>query len=177
MIPIPGRLALRLLAGIGCALLLALLVHDRNCWKAKAAQFSQQIAAERAANVATVANYRAAAERARREDAENLARVRAEQAAINEGSMNDFESRIAAVRARSGELRGKAGSAAADSGGRGSSPVPAISVSTGSVAEAAGEDRLPGADRLIATEQAIQLDELIKWVRRQAAVPQATVNP
>jgi hypothetical protein len=30
--------------------------------------------------------------------------------------------------------------------------------------------RLPLADRLEATEQAIQLDELIKWVRAQAAV-------
>ena len=33
-----------------------------------------------------------------------------------------------------------------------------------------GQDRFPDPDRLIATEQAIQLDELIKWVRAQAAV-------
>ena len=37
-------------------------------------------------------------------------------------------------------------------------------------AQAAGQDRLPQADALTATEQAIQLDELIKWVRKQAAV-------
>jgi hypothetical protein len=172
MIPVPGRLALRLFAGIGCALLLALLVHDRNHWKAKAAEYSQRLAAERAASAATVANYRAAAERARREDSENLARVRAEQAAINEGSTNDFESRIAAARARSGELRAKTGSAAADSGGRGSAPVPGVPAAAGAIAQGAGEDRLPQSERLIATEQAIQLDELIKWVRRQAAVRQ-----
>ena len=34
----------------------------------------------------------------------------------------------------------------------------------------ASENRLPLDERLIATEQAIQLDELIKWVRAQAAV-------
>jgi hypothetical protein len=37
-------------------------------------------------------------------------------------------------------------------------------------AEATGEDQLPVAERELATEQAIQLDELIQWVRRQAAV-------
>ena len=36
--------------------------------------------------------------------------------------------------------------------------------------QAAGEDRLPSADALVATEQAIQLDELIRWVTRQAQV-------
>jgi hypothetical protein len=37
-------------------------------------------------------------------------------------------------------------------------------------AQAAREDRLPDSDALTATEQAIQLDELIKWVKAQAAV-------
>jgi len=40
MIPISDRLALRLVIGIGCALLLALLVHDRNRWKAKTEDYA-----------------------------------------------------------------------------------------------------------------------------------------
>jgi hypothetical protein len=60
--------------------------------------------------------------------------------------------------------------AAADSGDGGRAPVPSLPASTGGAAQNAGEDQLPDTDKLIATEQAIQLDELIKWVRAQAAV-------
>ena len=38
------------------------------------------------------------------------------------------------------------------------------------------QDRLPDADALTATEQAIQLDELIKWVEAQAAVDNADAD-
>ena len=46
----------------------------------------------------------------------------------------------------------------------------ALSAAPGGPARAAGQDGLSGSDALVATEQAIQLDELIKWVRRQAEV-------
>jgi hypothetical protein len=184
MIAIPDRLAWKLLVAIGCALMLALLVHDRNRWKAKAGQYVIVLAAERAAHSATVANYRAAAEQARRADAENAARVKAEQAAINERTANDFTNRIAAARARADELRRSARAAETDPGVGGAAPVPGLPASARGAAEATGEDRLSrpehrpqagvaplGADdALIATEQAIQLDELINWVRAQAAV-------
>jgi hypothetical protein len=48
--------------------------------------------------------------------------------------------------------------------------VPGLAAPPGGVAQAAGEDGLPLADRELATKQAIQLDELIKWVRRQHAI-------
>jgi hypothetical protein len=48
--------------------------------------------------------------------------------------------------------------------------VPGLSAAAGGAAQGTGKDRLPPADALTATEQAIQLDELIKWVRAQAAV-------
>ena len=57
---------------------------------------------------------------------------------------------------------------AADLGAGGSAPVPGLSAAAGRAAQAAGEDRLSAADSLTATEQAIQLDELIQWVRSQA---------
>jgi len=169
MIPALDRLSLKLVIGIAAALMLALLVSDRNRWKAKTAHYSDLLAGERAAHAATVANYRAAAERARREDAANAARVKASQAAINERTASEFETRIAAARARAGRLRDEA-LARADSGAVGAAPVPDLSTSAPGVAEAAAQDRLSHSERLIATEQAIQLDELIKWVKRQSMV-------
>ena len=170
MIAIPHSLALKLVAAIGCVLMLTLLIHDRNRWKAKTAHYAELLSGERAAHSATVANYRLAAEQARRSDAENAARVKAEQAAINERTAYDFTTRIAAARARAGELRRRARATEADPGGGGAAPVPGLSAPARGAAQAAGEDRLSQQDRLIATEQAIQLDELINWVRSQAKV-------
>jgi hypothetical protein len=48
--------------------------------------------------------------------------------------------------------------------------MPGLSAAAGKSDQAAGEDRLPDGDALTATEQAIQLDELIKWVKRQWAI-------
>jgi hypothetical protein len=48
--------------------------------------------------------------------------------------------------------------------------MPGLPAPAGGSAQGAGEDRLPHSDALTATEQAIQLDELIKWVKAQAAV-------
>lgn len=175
MIPIPvpnislSAASLKLFIGIACALLLALLIHDRNRWKAKTSHYAELLADERSAHLGTVANYRAAAERARLSDAANAARVRAEQSAINERTSHDYKSRIAAARAAAGRLRGHEAAGAAVSAGR-AAPVPGLSAAAGGTAEAAGQDRLPDPDRLIATEQAIQLDELIKWVRVQGQV-------
>jgi hypothetical protein len=170
MIPMPDRLTLKLIAGIGAALLLAMLIHDRNHWKAKTGHYAELLAGERAAHDATVANARAAAQQARLADAANAERVRSEQSAIDERTRNDFESRVAAARAAAGRLRRKPEAAGADPGGRRATPVPGLSAGAEGIAQGTGQDRLPVSDRLIATEQAIQLDELIKWVRRQAAV-------
>jgi hypothetical protein len=169
MTPALDRLALKLVIGLGCLLLLALLVQDRNRWKAKTAHYAQQLAGERAAHVATVANYRAAADQARRTDAANAARVKAEQADINQRSKHDFESRIAAARAAAQRLRGDQG-AATDSGGGGAAPLPALPAAAGRAAQGPGDHRLSDQERLTATEQAIQLDALIEWVMEQGRV-------
>ena len=169
MIPMSSRLALKLALGLAAALLLALLVHDRNRWKAKTSHYAELLAGERAAHAATVANYRVAAEQARLADAANVRRVAARQASISKRTEDDYENRIAAARAAAGRLFGKPGAAADPGRGRGA-PVPALSVAAGSPAQAAGEDGFSHAERLTATEQAIQLDELIQWVRQQAEV-------
>ncbi|MDQ3471078.1 MAG: hypothetical protein M3428_01640 [Pseudomonadota bacterium] len=179
---IPSATTLKLAIAILCALVLALLVHDRNRWKSTASLRQQQVIAEKAAHLATVAGYRAAAAQAREADAANTTRVRHEQARINERISDDFETRIAAARARSNQLRHEAASAAADPGNRRAAPVPSLPAAAGGAAETPGQNGLPPSDQLIATEQAIQLDELIKWVRSQAAVqpsasPQRQLGP
>jgi len=58
--------------------------------------------------------------------------------------------------------------------------MPIVSAAAGGAAEAARKDGLPPPDALTATEQAIQLDELIKWVREQVEVdnnPKAVASP
>lgn len=160
----------KLIIGIACALLLALLVHDRNRWKAKTSHYAELLAAERGAHAATAASFRAATERARLADAANAARVKAAQAAISERTAHDYEDRIAAARAAAERLRRNSHAARADPGPGGAATVPGLPVAAQGAARAAGENRFSEEDRLIATEQAIQLDELINWVRQQAAV-------
>jgi hypothetical protein len=167
---VPSATTIKLAIGIACALALAILIHDRNRWKSAAAVRAQQVAAEQGAHAATVASYRAAAERARQADAAHAASVRIEQARINERTANDFESRIADARNRARRLQQQAESAAADPGAGRAAPVPGLPAAAGGAAQAAGEDGLPHADRLIATEQAIQLDALIQWVKAQARI-------
>jgi hypothetical protein len=62
------------------------------------------------------------------------------------------------------------GTPAANPGSGRTAPVSGVPAPTRSPVAAAGQDGLSADDKLIATEQAIQLDELIKWVKAQAAV-------
>ena len=79
----------------------------------------------------------------------------------------NFETRIDVARAAAARLRiGE--QTTTDPGPAGAAGVPGRSAAAGRAAQGAGEDRLPPADALIATEQAIQLDELIHWVNAQA---------
>jgi hypothetical protein len=166
------------IAGLAASLCLAILLviqkGETRHWKKQSASFDQLYRAEQAALAGTVANYRAAAEQARAADQANLAQVTAQQRAINERTSNDFETRLAAARSLAQRLRGQSSVAAADPGAGRGAPVPGVPAAPGGAAETTGEGRLPPSDRLIATEQAIQLDELIKWIKAQAAVRPGT---
>jgi hypothetical protein len=157
----------------GCLLLAYFWIGQRGearHWHKQSDRFEALYRAEQAAFAQTVANYRAAAERARAADAANQRRVEGEQAQINQRSSHDFQTRLADARARyaAGVQRNPQG--AADRGGRGAAPVPGLPAAAGGPAQAAGQDGLSTQDQLTATEQAIQLDELIKWVQRQHSV-------
>ena len=174
MIPIPklelSATALKLILAITCVLAVALLVHDRNRWKARAEERGDRLVAEQTVHAGTIANIRAAAEQARRADLANLARVKSEQAAINERISDDFAQRLALARAAAGRMRREGSRPAGGAGAGNGAAMPVAAASPGSASQAAGEDGFPLADRLIATEQAIQLDALIAWVRAQASV-------
>ena len=154
-----------LAATICLAFLLLLQKAEAHHWKKQSGQFEQLYFADQAAFAQTIAGYRAAADAARAAGD----RARAEQAAINERTANDYETRLAAARTRAGELRRDA-QAPAHSSGRGTAAVPALSAAAGGAAATAPQAALPTPDALTATEQAIQLDELIKWIRQQSAV-------
>lgn len=159
-----------LAVGFALAVLLVIQKGETHHWKKQSGQFEQLYAHEQAALADTVANYRAAADAARAADQANLDRVAAEQRAINERTSNDFEARLAAARLSAQRLREQAAPAAADPRARGAAPVPGLPAAAGRTDESARENGLSADDALSATEQAIQLDELIKWVKRQAAV-------
>jgi hypothetical protein len=162
------------IAGLAVSLALGLMLivqrGETRHWKKENAHFEQLYGDEQAALAGTVANYRAAAEQARASDAANAKRAAAQQRAISERTSNDYEARLAAARALAQRLRGEIAVTAADPGTGGAAPVPGLSAAAGGSHQAAGQDGFPLAERQLATEQAIQLDELIKWVRRQAAV-------
>jgi hypothetical protein len=163
------------IAGLAVSVCLALLLviqkGDTRHWRKQADQFERLYRSEQAAFAGTVANYRAAAEAARAADKAAAERVRAEQTAINERSNHDLQTRLADARARAERLR-QLTQNSAHPGGRGSPPLSGLPAPAGGAGQAAGQDRLPSGDALIATEQAIQLDELIGWVRRQHSVDQ-----
>jgi hypothetical protein len=100
--------------------------------------------------------------------------VKAEQSAINERSANDFETRIAAARATAQRLQREA---AAHPGNGGSASVSGLSAAPSGTAQTPGEGGLSVSDALTATEQAIQLDELISWIRRQHQVDPNKASP
>jgi hypothetical protein len=157
-------------ASVALAILLVVQKSETRHWRKQSATFDQLYREEQSAFATTVVNYRAAADQARAADKANAERVADEQRIINERTAYDYQTRLAAARAAAQRLRVEAAAAAADPGARRGAPVPGLPPASRSVAQTASEDRLPQPDALTATEQAIQLDELIKWVRSQAKV-------
>jgi hypothetical protein len=162
------------IAGVAVSLVLGILLviqrGETHHWQKQGGQFEQLYTQEQAALAGTIANYRAAAQQAETSDKANAERVAAEQRTVNERTEHDFEARLAAARLSAQRLRGQSPAAAGDPRRGAAAAVPGLSASAGGPHETAGENGLSQSDALTATEQAIQLDELIKWVKKQAAV-------
>jgi hypothetical protein len=171
---IPRILNLQGMIGVAAALLLLTLfvvkAGEARHWRKQSGRYEQLYLAEQGSRAQTIANYRAAAEAARKEDLALARRVAAEQRSISERTNHDLQARLADARARAQRMQLGQGSTAAARGGRRAAAVPAAGAASGAAGRAAEENGFSLADRLLATEQAIQLDELIKWVNGQAAV-------
>jgi hypothetical protein len=150
--------------------LLLIQKGETRHWRKQASGFEEIYRAEQLAHARTVANYRAAADTARRADAANRDRVISAQADINERTIHDYETRLGDARTVADRLRRQAGPASAPGGGGRAAAMPAAGPAARAVGGPAAQDGFSLDDKLIATEQAIQLDELIKWVKAQAAV-------
>jgi signal transduction histidine kinase len=186
---IPRFLNLQGMIGIAAALLLLSLclvkAGEARHWRKQSGRYEQLYLAEQGARAQTIANYRAAAETARKEDLANASRVAAEQRTISERISHDLEARLADARARAQRLQLGQGSPPATNGSGRAAAVPAAGAAPRAAGRAPQEDglsldakSLSVEERLLATEQAIQLDELIKWVTGQAAVdPKSGFSP
>jgi hypothetical protein len=154
----------------GLALLLGL-----QTWRLD--QRSAERDAARAATERAEAHHRLFAERVRakaeeiaRKALERARRVEAEQDRITREISHDYQSQIAALRARYERLlRERAGGA--NPGGAGGAPgVPALPGPARGLDGAAGPDRLSLAERLLCSEQSLRLLHLQHWVREQQGV-------
>ena len=144
-------------------------------WIETAEQFNRERDAERAAHRQTKTDYRNAQIEAARLESQRLDRVRTEQQEITDEVEADYSARLAYTRARAERLREDLRTRSAARSAADPISMPGLSAAGAETSAAAESTRLPSdAEQLerdlIATEQAIQLDALIDWVKRQAVV-------
>lgn len=155
---------LGLAASGALAMLLGLQAIHLHHWKSADQKDHAELVQTKLAYGATTLNYREAAQRATQLDAQNRALVAAKNSAIGKEREAEYEARIANARAAAERLRQQSPGPAADPRGAARAPVPGVSTAPGRPVAAPAKAQLPRDDALTATEQAIQLDELIKWV-------------
>lgn len=178
-----GRAALALLKKLWWAtpiLAIALIVAHFQLGAAKRSlgEATRSLAAERAAHAQTVSNFRLASEQAQRAAEANAKRVLVDQQRITEGVSHDYQAQLADVRARADALRVRIAKAAADTGGAHAGGASAVPEAAGGPDGATAQEGLPAQgvdgwaleDRVTATEQALQLEALQRWVREQSGI-------
>ena len=171
------------------AVLAVLLVHwfvTDPALRTELAQAEIDLTLEMQAHAQSNINHALAAAEAGRLDRANVKRVKAEAATESKEIVDDLEIRLSDARQRADaaeqRLRGQANAPARASGGA-AAGMPALSRTATGVGQAACDCGLPatgiaaGADgdmsiqeRLIATEQALQLDALIQWVNAMGLI-------
>lgn len=143
---------------------LALLVACAWLWRANNG-LHDSLKAERARYAETVASFKKAQADAEAVQAHNLVRVAKAQKDITDETLDDYNRRVADLRARYKRLLEQGNRSASGNAG-----LPAVPNATSGTDAAAQQDGLSSADALTASEQALQLDALITWVERQAKV-------
>lgn len=144
--------------------------------QSRIADLETAVAAEQSAHQGTVNAFLAATLQAQREAEANAARVAREQEIITDEITRNYRADLAGLRARYERLLQSDQRAPIDPGSAGAAGVPGLSGAASRADASAREDRLPAAgvlsldDALIASEQALQLDALIRWVEAQKAI-------
>lgn len=161
---IGGGIVLALLAAVFGA-----LTVERNHWKHVATERTEEVAKMKAAFDQTVAGYRDAAQKAQAEDAANKLRVELSSQKNNEEIKSEYEARISAARATHDRVRDNQ-AATTNPSSSSTASVPGVPTTARGTNETSCEVGLPNDDALIATEQAIQLDELQKWVLKEHSI-------
>ena len=150
-------------------------LQQRDTARAALAAANAATATEIAAHRKTKDDYRAAQAEAARLDAERITREKARQQEINDAASKDYAASLAALRTRYQRLLDSARAGSAAGSAAGNDAVSGLSASPGGTAGAAnlrlagtaGECLTP-AERLMAAEQALQLNDLIDAVERLA---------
>lgn len=108
---------------------------------------------------------RAKTAKAQADDAAHAKAVETQQTQIGQESSRDYQAELARVRADYAERLRRA--SAANSGGGGKPSVPGASAGSSGSDAAAAQGGLPSPDALTATEQALQLQALQDWARKE----------
>lgn len=154
------------------------LIAERDAAIAATVIARRERDAERAAHQATKDQYQEAQAQAARDETLRLARVKGEQERISTDVAENYARRLADYRARYEQLRRQAAAAAGTAGGSaGGEPVPGVRDAAPGADAPACADGLSLDQRWDATRQALQLDELISWIERQARVPANDPTP
>ena len=156
--------ALGFAAALILALLLAVRTDERDAARlaTERAEARHRLFAER---------VRARAEKLRADFLEHARRTEQQQTRINQEVSRDYQDRIADLHRRYAELLRRDAAAGPGAGDPARpAPVPAPGFAPGRPDAAPADPRLSLLERLIATEQAIRLEALQEWVRRQARV-------
>lgn len=152
--------------GIGAALILSALLYIRTDQRDDARQGWD---AEKKASILFATRVRAKAEEIGRNFALYSRRVEQDQATVTQETSREYQDRLAELRARVDRLRASA-ARGTGAGGPGQSRVPGLPDGTSRFDAAALDNGLSFEQRVVATEQAIRLEALQGWVRRQAEI-------
>lgn len=133
-------------------------------WHSSATNLTTELNQQIANNKQLVLDYTTAAKIAKAQDDANLNRVKVEAAQQNERTDNEYQARVNNLNVELARLRSQSRSTS-NPGSPPTAPVPGVPTSPVSVDPKSCSNELLTLDcRFIASKQAVQLDELIKWV-------------
>lgn len=159
--------------GLAAAMLIAGLLFARTAERDAARSALER---ERAAHGLTVARTTAEAAMAARRFTESARRAEQDQVRISQEIGYDYQENVRQLRRRVADMRLRETRAGADPDRSGGTTMPGLPHAPGGADGAAGDTRLSLDERAAASEQALRLEALQAWIRRQADIPPASIR-